>query len=72
MQKIVIAIQEEPVRLDHLLKEAGIAMTGGQAGQLIKQGLVTLNKQTVTEKRKKIYLKDEVIFDNEYLLELKA
>lgn len=72
MQKIVIKIENEPTRLDQLLKEAGIAMTGGQAGQMIKQGLVELNGQIATEKRKKIFLKDKIIFDKEYLIELKA
>jgi len=72
MQKIDVVIESEPIRLDHLLQIAGIAMSGGQAGQMIKQGIVRVNGQIALEKRKKIFLKDEIIFDDEHLIKLKA
>ena len=71
MEKILLEIEEEPIRLDHILQMSGIAISGGQAGQIIKQGLVKINSQIVNEKRKKVFIKDEVIFNDNYLLELR-
>ena len=71
MEKLFLEIEEESIRLDHLLQIACIAMSGGQAGQMIKQGLVKINDQIVNEKRKKIFVKDKIIFNDNYLLELR-
>ena len=46
--------------LTNLLKYAGVVMSGGQAHELIEAGFVSLNGQTVLEKRKKIRAGDEV------------
>ena len=39
---------------------AGVVMSGGQAHELIEEGLVSLNGQLVSEKRKKIRAGDVV------------
>jgi ribosome-associated protein len=43
------------------MKFAGVLQTGGQAFELLEQGLVTLNGNKITEKRKKIYPGDTVV-----------
>lgn len=72
MEKITLSINSEEIRLDHLLQLADIASSGGQAGQMIKDGLVKVNDVTISEKRKKIHLKDKIIFDDNYLILLKT
>lgn len=49
-----IAISTETIQLDQFLKWAGIADTGGQVKFFIEEGIVFLNGQPVTEKRKKL------------------
>lgn len=55
-----IAISTPTINLDQLLKWQGIADTGGQAKHMIEEGLVSINKITATERRKKIHPGDEV------------
>lgn len=50
----VIAIHTDVIQLDQLLKWAAIADSGGQAKQMIDDGMVTVNQQVIFEKRKKI------------------
>ena len=45
-----IRIHSETIKLDQLLKFAGIAQTGGQSKLMIKEGLVLLNGETVLER----------------------
>lgn len=54
MEKLNIKIKTEYITLTNLLKYAGVAMSGGQAHELIETGCVSLNGQPVSEKRKKI------------------
>lgn len=44
----------EFIQLNQLLKLTGIADSGGNANQLILNGEVNVNKETASEKRKKI------------------
>ena len=60
MQKLKVQIETEFITLTNLLKFAGVVMSGGQAHELIEEGLVILNGQPVSEKRKKIYAGDVV------------
>ncbi len=62
MEKIIVEIKGEFITLDNLLKYAGVVDSGGQAGQVISEGLVKINGQTVKEKRKKVRPDDEVAF----------
>ena len=76
MQKFKVQIETEFITLTNLLKFAGVVMSGGQAHELIEEGLVvmsggqahelieeglvSLNGQPVNEKRKKIRAGDVV------------
>ena len=60
MQKLKVQIETEFITLTNLLKFAGVVMSGGQAHELIKEGIVSLNGQPVSEKRKKIRAGDVV------------
>lgn len=72
MENITVEIETDVIKLDNLLKYAGLAATGGQAGQFVLEGLVSLNGVKVTEKRKKIRPGDKLNFANEYLITIKA
>jgi ribosome-associated protein len=57
-----VEIRREPVELYKLLKFEGMASSGGQAKMLITEGLVTVNGETETRKRRKIVSGDVVCF----------
>lgn len=65
MQKETVEITTEFITMDKLLKFAGIADTGGQAFLMVEDGVVRLNGQLVTEKRKKVYPGNVVNIDNQ-------
>ena len=60
MQKLKVQLETEFITLTNLLKFAGVVMSGGQAHEMIEEGLVSLNGQSVSEKRKKIRAGDVV------------
>ena len=64
MQKFKVQIETEFITLTNLLKFAGVVMSGGQAHEMIEEGLVSLNGQLVSEKRKKIRAGDVVKVKN--------
>ena len=65
-----IKIQTEFIRLDALLKLAGIADTGGQAKWMIQDGTVSVNGEICTMRGKKIRLGDIVtVADNTITVE---
>ncbi len=55
-----IAIHTEYIKLDALLKYAAAVGTGGEAKQLIAEGLVGVNGETCTMRGKKLYPGDRV------------
>ena len=67
-----IQIEGEFIKLDALLKLAGIAETGGHAKELILDGLVKLNGSTVTQRGKKVRRGDVVTvsIDSEEVLKV--
>lgn len=65
MEKATIGITTEYIAMDKLLKFSGIADTGGQAFLMVEDGIVSLNGQQVTEKRKKVYPGDVVCINDE-------
>lgn len=65
MQKETIEITTDFITMDKLLKFSGIADTGGQAFHMVEDGVVRLNGQIVTEKRKKVIPGDIVNIDNQ-------
>lgn len=55
-----ITIKTEYIKLDSLLKFAGLTDTGGFAKELILQGAVSVNGEVCTMRGKKIRSGDEV------------
>ncbi len=64
MKHLEISIQAEPIELFRLLKLARFAETGGQAKDLIREGLVTINSVPAIELRKKIRVGDLVFYED--------
>lgn len=58
----IITIQEEYIRLDHLMKFSGLCDTGGRAKYLIQNGEVKLNGETCTMRGKKLRSGDQVTY----------
>lgn len=49
-----IKINTDTIKLDQLLKFAGITETGGQSKLIINQGIVKVNEEIVKKRGKKI------------------
>lgn len=54
MNKEIIEISDEFIRLDNLIKFAGIAHTGGQAKFMIQNGEILVNGEVCTMRGKKM------------------
>lgn len=65
MEKATIGITTAYIAMDKLLKFSGVADTGGQAFLMVEDGIISLNGQQVTEKRKKVYPGDVVCINDE-------
>ena len=62
-----IGIKTEFIKLDSLLKYAGLCMTGGEAKTLIEEGMVLFNGEVCTMRGKKVRPGDEVALGNTLL-----
>lgn len=62
-----ISIKTEYIKLDQLLKYAGLCMTGGEATSAIKEGYVKFNGEVCTMRGKKVRSGDTVCFDGEMI-----
>lgn len=67
MEKQIIFIDTEFIKLQDLLKFAGLVETGGQAKILIQDGFVTVNGEICTMRGKKIRNGDIVTLDDDTL-----
>lgn len=65
MQKETIEITTATITMDKLLKFSGVADTGGQAFMMVEDGVVRLNGQLVTEKRRQVRPGDVVNINNQ-------
>lgn len=65
MQKDKIQITTEFIKLDALLKFANAVATGGEAKQMVQDGLVKVNGETCTMRGKKIRPGDVVEVDGQ-------
>ena len=54
MQKQIVKIQTEWIKLDALLKFAGVTETGGEAKEAIQAGDVKVNGENCTMRGKKL------------------
>jgi ribosome-associated protein len=60
MKKTTIAISGEYIKLSQLLKFAGASPSGGEAGEMINEGLVKLNGEICVMRGKKVRAGDTV------------
>ena len=63
MQKILI--HTEFIKLDALLKYAGLCETGGEAKELVQNGVVKVNGEVCTMRGKKCHAGDVVELDGQ-------
>lgn len=66
MQKILI--HTEFIKLDALLKYAGLCETGGEAKELVQGGAVKVNGEVCTMRGKKLRPGDTVRFQGQEIL----
>ena len=62
-ETITVSIHKEFIKLDSLLKFAGLCDTGGFAKELVQQGAVRVNGEVCTMRGKKIRPGDAVTVD---------
>jgi len=66
-----VLIDREPVELYKILKFEGLASSGAEAKQFIADGMVSVNSEIETRKRRKMHSGDVLqIFDEVLTLEL--
>lgn len=58
-----ITITTEFIKLSQMMKMASLVQSGGEAKQIILDGLVLVNNQVCTQRGKKLYKDDIVEFD---------
>ena len=63
-----VEILKEPVELYKILKFESMVASGGQAKLVIGEGMVVVNGEIETRKRKKIVAGDVIEFGNEKIL----
>jgi len=56
-------LNSEYIELDKLLKRENLAASGGEAKYLVSQGVVQVNGETETRKRRKLYAGDVVTYN---------
>lgn len=59
-----VSITTPYIQLDQFLKWAAIAETGGHAKELIEAGMVMVNGNVASERRKKLYPGDIVVVED--------
>jgi ribosome-associated protein len=63
-QTTTVVLTQSPVELFKILKFEGIASSGAEAKMIIEQGLVRVNGETETRKRRKIVGGDTIQLDD--------
>ena len=71
-QRITIAIRDEYIELYKLLKLAEMAASGGEAKYMISEGLVRVNGEVETRKRRKTRAGDTVEYDSGWVTVISA
>ncbi len=61
---MTITIKTDYIKLDALLKYAGLTGTGGEAKQAIEAGLVSVNGEICTMRGKKLRTGDKIVFND--------
>ena len=65
VSEIEVVVKAEPIELCQLMKFAGFSESGGAAKQVISEGMVLLNDEVETQKRKKVMAGDKVTFNGQ-------
>ena len=60
-----VFITQQPVELYKILKFEGMAQSGGEAKNMISDGMVKFNGETETRKRKKMMTGDTIQFGDD-------
>jgi ribosome-associated protein len=60
MESMEVSITTEYIKLDQLLKFAGLTDTGGLAKEIIQEGLVKVNGEVCTMRGKKVRTGDTI------------
>jgi ribosome-associated protein len=60
------SLKTDYIDLSQLLKAAGLAMSGGEAKFFVTEGLVQVNGEPESRKRRKLRGGDVVVFNNEH------
>lgn len=68
MKTVNVTIHTEFIRMDALLKLAGLVMTGGEAKAVIQGGEVLFNDEVCLMRGKKVRAGDRVTFDGTTVL----
>ena len=63
----LVQIEHEPVELCKILKFENLVLSGGEAKQVISDGMVTVNGSVERRKRKKIFHGDIVEFNGQQM-----
>ena len=58
-----IKINTEFIKLSQMMKMASLVQSGGEAKQLILEGLVLVNDEVCTQRGRKLYKDDIIEFD---------
>ena len=66
-----IKIDTEFIKLDSLLKLAGIAQTGGMAKNIVKDGMVKVNGEVDQRRGRKVYVGDVITFEGQEIKVIK-
>ena len=65
---ITVQLTTSPTELHKILKFEGLVASGGEAKTVISEGLVTVNGDIETRKRKKIIAGDTIVFNGDTLI----
>ncbi len=71
-QGITVAIRDEYIELYKLLKLANLAASGGEAKYMISEGLVRVNGEVDTRKRRKTRVGDTVECEGGWVMVVSA
>ena len=63
-----VIVRETPIELCQFMKFGGLTDSGGEAKQLISEGVVRLNGVVETQKRKKLVAGDRVTLNEQTLV----
>jgi ribosome-associated protein len=66
-EKIIAELESEFVELFKILKFEGLTESGGNAKRVIEDGLVSVNGEVETRKRKKIRAGDQIDFIDHHI-----